>query len=122
MRTLIIVLIIFSLLCGAIALNSLYINNVGIQLNTLVHSLDFANRSDCEKKLDEINSVWQNSSDIFSISVNYKDIDYFGETLISLVSAFDNNDKKEFERYRLLLIDAIDGVCRLEKPTLFNII
>ncbi len=122
MRTLVIVLVIFALLCSSIALNYVYINNVENELTVIAHSLDYSDRKICGQKIAEIKSIWQKSSDIFSISVNYKDIDYLGETLLSLSAAFEDKNEQDFERYRLLLIDAIEGVCRLEKLTFFNII
>ena len=122
MRALIIIIVVFSLLCAAVTLNFLFINKVSDELSSLAHSLDYSNVSECQRTLSEIDSLWKKSSDIFSLSVNFREIDYLGETLLSLSSALGDRDKRDFERYRLLLIDAIDGVRRLEEISLFNII
>ena len=122
MRALIIIIVIFSLLCAAVTFNFMFINKVSDELSVLAHSLDYSNVPKCERTLGEIDSLWEKSSDIFSLSVNFREIDYLGETLLSLSSALEDRDERDFERYRLLLIDAIDGVRRLEKLSLFNII
>ena len=121
MRTLITVLSVFLLLCIAMTVNFRYINKTADELTELANSLS-VDDGDCLEKIDEIKKRWEKSSTIFSLSVGFKEIDYLKEALISLESSAEYGDKLEFERYRVLLIDAIDGVRRLERFSVMNIL
>lgn len=122
MRTIIITVVAFLALCTVMVLNFNYINSTADELTRLTDSLDFSDKENCRKTLDEIDALWKKSSPIFSLSVSFREIDYLGETLLSLSSVFDSNNELEFERYRTLLIDAIDGVARLEDFSIINIL
>ena len=121
MKTLTIVLAIFFALCTAMLLNFIYINESADELTHLTEELSFDDPS-VAKKIEEIEKKWEKSSVIFSLTVNFKDIDYLGESLVALKSSARTRDKDEFERYRLLVIDAIDGVRRLERFSVMNIL
>ena len=121
MRTLITALAIFFALCVTMAANFRYINETADKLTELTEALSIDD-AECLEKIDEIEKLWEKSSDIFSLSVGFKEIDYLGETLLALKSTAENRSELEFERYRSLLIDAIDGVRRLEKFSVMNIL
>ena len=121
MRTLIISSAIFLALCVAMFLNYRYINETADELVFLTQSLSLG-EGDCISKIDEIEKKWKKSSSVFSLTVSFKDIDYLGETLLSLKSAAENENEVEFEKYKALFIDAIDGVRRLEKFSIINIL
>ena len=122
MRTIIITVVAFLALCTVMVLNFNYINSTADELTRLTDSLDFSDKESCRATLNEIDALWKKSSPIFSLSVSFREIDYLGETLLSLSSVFDSNNELEFERYRTLLIDAIDGVARLEDFSIINIL
>ena len=121
MRTLIIASAIFLALCATMTANFKYINKTADELTELTEKLSIDD-ADCLEKIDEIEKKWEKSADIFSLSVGFKEIDYLGETLLALRSTAENGSELEFERYRALLIDAIDGVRRLEKFSIMNIL
>lgn len=121
MRTLIIVSVIFTVLCLTMLLNYRYINETADELVRLTESLSLDDSS-CFQTVEKIEKKWEKSSYIFSLTVSFKDIDYLGETLLALKSAAQNKDEVEFERYKTLLMDAIDGVRRLEKFSIINIL
>ena len=121
MKTFTIVLVVFFALCTAMLLNFIYINESADELTRLAESLSFDDPS-VTKKTEELEQKWEKSSVIFSLTVNFKDIDYLGENLIALKSSAESHDRDEFERYRLLVIDAIDGVRRLERFSIINIL
>ena len=121
MRTLVAVLIVFVMLCIAMTTNFLYINKTADELTELVNSLSLDD-TNCTYKINEIKNRWEKNSVIFSLSVSFKEIDYLGETLIALESTAKSKSELEFERCRLLLVDAIDGVRRLERFSIMNIL
>ena len=122
MKTIFITVAIFVLLCAAMVLNHRYINNTADELSALASSLDITNKEECEAKVIEIKEKWEKSTDIFSLSVSFREIDYLGEVLISLSHYCKEGNAQEFERHRLLLIDAIEGVSRLERFSVLNIL
>ena len=121
MQTLITVLIIFLALCLAMVFNYLYINNTADELAQLTESLSLDD-PDCLPRINELEKMWEKSSLIFSLTVSFKDLDYLGENLLALKSSAESRNALEFERYRALLVDAIDGVRRLESFSIINIL
>ena len=121
MRTLIITLSLFLVLCVGMSINFVYINSVTQELTTLTEKLDVSSPSECNDTIKEIRDLWEKSIPLFSLSVSFREIDYLGETLLALSAACENRDEVEFERYRALLIDALDGVSRLEQFSIVNI-
>ncbi len=122
MRTLIITVAAFLILCILMMLNHSYIKKTADELVRLTDALDFSDKEACLETLNELDALWEKSSPIFSLTVSFREIDYLGETLLSLRSSFESANKHEFERYRLLLFDAIDGVARLEDFSIINIL
>ena len=121
MQSLVTALIIFLALCIAMVFNYLYINKTADELSALTEEISLED-ADCHQKISELEKKWEKSSYIFSLSVSFKDIDYLGENLLALKSSAENKNQLEFERYRALVIDAIDGVRRLEKFSIINIL
>ena len=121
MRTLITVSAIFLILCIVMVFNYRYINETADELVYLVGSLSLENPL-CKQTINKIERKWEKSSYIFSLTVSFKDIDYLGETLLSLKSAAESKNETEFEKYKTLLVDAIDGVRRLERFSVINIL
>ena len=122
MKTLFITATAFLLLCTAMFFNYRHINKTADELCTLTSSLDFDNKEDCKATLLQIKEKWERSKNIFSLSVSFREIDYLGETLISLTHYFEMGDESEFLKYREFLIDAIEGVSRLESFSVINIL
>lgn len=122
MKTLFITATVFLLLCIAMFLNYQYINNTVEELTDLTNSLDITNKKECEETILKITEKWEKSTDIFSLSVSFREIDYLGEVLISLSHYCKVGNESEFEKYKELLLDAIDGVSRLERFSVINIL
>ena len=122
MKSIFITSTVFILLCTAMVLNYNYINEAAKELTALTNSLDLSDKEECEKTVLEIKEKWERSTDIFSLSVSFREIDYLGEVLISLSHYCNVGNEGEFERYRQLLLDAIEGVSRLERFSIINIL
>ena len=122
MKTLFITATVFLLLCIAMFLNYQYINNTVEELTDLTNALDITNKKECEETILKITEKWEKSTDIFSLSVSFREIDYLGEVLISLSHYCKVGNESEFKKYKELLLDAIDGVSRLERFSVINIL
>ena len=120
MRAFIISIILFGILCVVIAANFTYINATADELRGMAEQLDIED-THSEAIIESIDEKWKKSEAIFSLSVSYKELDFFGETLISLREAYKSGEKFEFERHKALLLDALDGMSRLERFSIANI-
>ena len=102
--------------------NNIYINNTAKELDKLAQSLKHLENEERTKRIEEINNLWKKSETLFSLTVSFRETDHLGETILSLAAADKSQNEAEFEKYLLLLIDAIDGVARLEKFSALNIL
>ena len=121
MRSLIIIIVVFLSMLTVIGINFGYLNSVTDRMTDIARSLDLSDNEECGKKIAVLEEIWQKNEAIFSLSVNFKETDRLGETLLTVKAAHKSNSAEEFERSRELLIDAIDGVARLERFSLLNI-
>ena len=122
MRTIIITVAAFLILCALMVVNHSYIKSTASELVRLTESLDFGDKDASRSTLEEIDKTWQKSLVIFSLTVSFREIDHLGEVLLSLTYSLDGTCETDFELYRALLLDAIDGVARLENFSATNIL
>ena len=115
MRTVLITTALFIALCIIMVMNYNYVSGAAHELFLLAESLDYSEKEACHATIVQMEELWQKSSRLIALSANLREIDYLGETLLSLRSSFETESEKDFERYRVLLIDAIEGVAQLEK-------
>lgn len=121
MRSLIIITVAFFTTVCLMALNFNHVNAVAEEMTSLTESLDMSDTKQCSTDIDEIERIWQKNEAVFSLSVSFRETDHLGETILALRSAFECRDLSEFEKQRALLVDAIDGVARLERFSVINI-
>ena len=122
MKAVIITVAAFVLLCALMFLNHAYIKATANELVRLTESLDFSDKEASRQTLHEIDELWKKSSLIFSLTVSFREIDRLGECIITLSSSLEDSSEALFEGYRNLLIDAIEGVARLEDFSVMNIL
>ena len=106
---------------GAIILNYRHINSISDEMKVAAVSLDLSDADECGRQIEYIEDTWKQNEAIFSLSVNFKETDHLGETILALKAAHKSGSAEEFEKARELLVDAIDGVCRLERFSVLNI-
>lgn len=120
MRSLVISIVLFAILCAVITANFFYINNKVAELSGIVCELSF-NNDDTERKISDFKYIWKKCEPIIGLSISYKEIDFLGETFISMSIAYKERNEFEFEKQKALLHDALDGICRLEQFSVMNI-
>ena len=112
-------LVLFLVLLLGIFWNIHYIHESEESLTELVDALDDSENR--EERLCELELFWEKNRDIFGLSVGFREIDHFGEVLRELRWAQDYGLEAEFQKYRALLLDAIEEITRNEKLSLGNI-
>lgn len=115
MKTITVTICVFLALCVLMVANYNYIHKKTAELTSLVLSLDYEDPEDCRKTLDKTRQLFDEASRIFSLTVSFREIDYLSESLISLSSSLESRNESDFVRFKALLVDAIDGIARLER-------
>ena len=119
MKSFVISLVLFSLLTATIVLNYSYINKCAEFLIGTSEKLSF--EAEDAGGIKELEKFWDKNRDIIGLSVSYREIDHFCETLISLRSYYESGNRSEFENSRAILIDAAEELARLERFSVGNI-
>lgn len=112
-------LILFVLLLAGIFWNAHYIRENEKYLTELVTSLEIS--EDREERICELEEFWEKHKKLFGLSVGFRELDHFGEVLAELRWAHDHSFEAEFQKYRSLLLDAIEEITRNEKISIGNI-
>ena len=82
MRSLIIALLLFALLLGAISTNFYIVRHVTDQLRT--YGLRFAHEGASRAQLEALREQWRRWRFYLSFSVNYRELDHMEELMVSL--------------------------------------
>lgn len=78
-------------------------------------SVSLAEENDREATLCELEAFWHKQRKQLGLTVGYRELDHIGEILVQLRWAKDEQNEREFERYRRLLADATEELERTEK-------
>ncbi len=119
MKSLIVTVILFCLLLGAIILNSILVHRTVDHLNDLLSQIESV--TDQDSTLSELETYWEKQKKFLSLSVSFRDLDHVEETLVGLRWAYDEQDEKEFRKYHALLTDAVAEIARIERLSLENL-
>ena len=111
--------ILFGVMLILIIGNAAYIHETTDRIRLFDSALD--NRSDRAEVLSDLNTFWSARRRIISLSVGYEQLDHLTETIDCLRWADSISDEAEFERYRILLRDAIDEIERTENFSVENL-
>ncbi len=111
--------ILFGLLLIGIVGNAIYLCNSADQIRALELLLD--EPSQRQENLFLLEESWARKQKIIALSVEFESIDRITEAISGLRWAYSTEEKEEFERYRILLLDAIDKMERAEKLSVENL-
>ena len=122
MKGLIITVCLLLVLSIAIFLNSLYLVKVHNELVKMTNSLTENPSAENEIYIQKAQAYWERSKIILSLSVNNKEIDNLSNALDSLALANKLRATLEFSLYKELFENAIEGIFRLERFSVENIL
>ena len=112
-------LVLFLLLLAGIFWNAHYVRESSEHLTELAEEL--TEPDEREDTLSELEEFWEKNKNLFGLSVGFRELDHFGEVLVELRWAHDHSLEAEFQKYRALLLDAIEEISRTEKISVGNI-
>ena len=110
---------LFLALLAGILWNARYIRTSEAYLRETVEELQAVEGR--AERLSELEEFWQKRRDLFGLSVGFRELDHFEELLVELRWAHDGGLEAEFQRCRVLLLDAIEEISRNERISVGNI-
>ena len=120
MRTFIASLCAFALLLLLIAWNARFVNAAMDELEHGIRSLPSCESANTQ--LEHIDTQWQKRRKVISLSVSYNELREMDVCLTQMRAAVKEQDALQFETARLMALDTIMDIRRLERITLINIL
>ena len=120
MKTFIASLCVFSSLLLLIAWNVRFVNRATEELETQIQTLDF--RESASEKVEQLDAKWQKYRKVLSFSVSYNEIREMDVCIAQMRAAAKEQDAVQFESARLMALDSIKDLRRLERVTLTSIL
>lgn len=108
--------LLISLLVLGTAINFIYINNVGNTLTELTLSVT------SRESAAELRDYWESKTKIVSITVSNSAIERLTDAIDTLVCYAESGRDAELSRSTALVLNAIDGMRRLERFSISNIL
>ena len=112
-------LVLFLVLLAGIFWNAHYVRESTEHLTDLAEELKESEKR--EDTLSGLEEFWEKNKNLFGLSVGFRELDHFGEVLVELRWAHDHGLEAEFQKYRALLLDAIEEIERNERISVGNI-
>ena len=120
MKTFIASLCAFALLLLLIAWNVRFVNSAMDELENSLLSLPTCENASAE--IERIDAQWQKKRKAISLSVSYNELREMDVCLAQMSAAVKEQDALQFETARLMALDTITDIRRLERITLVNIL
>ena len=120
MKTFVISIVLFVSMSLAIAINSIYINNVTNTVEALTSSL--SETDDCTSEVLYIYEHWKKNLRFISISVGFHETDAITEAILSMKIYANTPSSPEFRYAKAKILETISEVRIGEKITISNIL
>lgn len=121
MKVFIFTLILLVLLCGLVAVNALFINNVVNNLLQELEELPEWDSEECPTRVEELVVYWEERAAWVNLSVGYPAVDRVSEQFQLLLSCAEIGDVFGYHSAHTLLTDALSDVKRLESLKVGNL-
>ena len=118
MRDLIISLVLFALMIGIIAGNSLFVRRSTERLIGAVESVPAIGSPDCERTIGELRLHWRNFKRIARLSLSYAELNRMECLIEELECHRSTGNANDFEHAKVMMINLLREMERLEKISL----
>ena len=115
MRDFVISTILLSLLLIATVGNSLYINNEVKSLLEAVESIPSIDSPECPEFINSLRTEWKKFKKIARISLNYSEINKMDCLIEEIDCHFETKNNNDFEHAKVMMINLLGEIVRLEK-------
>ena len=121
MRDLIISLVLFALMIGVIVGNSLFVNRSVRELIEAVEAVPDLNSDDCGLRIKELKLYWRNFKRIARLTLDYIELNRM-ECLIEEMECHRlTGNVNDFEHAKVMMINLLREMARLEKIDLNSV-
>ena len=121
MREIIISALLFAVLIGGIAVNSVFIRDFYEYAIETAQKMPSAESEGCYEAVCAFDEYWHEKKTAVSFSVSYDDVERITERLRLMKAAALAEDAAEFELQREQLVTAIEHAARLERVSFESI-
>ena len=122
MRDLIISLILFIIMIGIITGNAIFILGGVDDLIVAVESVPDINAADCEKRIGELRLYWRDFKKIARLTLSYTELNRM-ECLIEEIECHrSTKNVNDFEHAKVMMINLLQEMARLEKISLGSVV
>lgn len=120
MRSFIATLLLFISICTVIVINNNYIKRSAEYITERVSEEVFEENP--EKAIAELEEFWKKNHPIISMSVGFKELDRMSDLIIDLKTYYELGIASEVAHTRVMIIETVDEISRLERFGLENLL
>ena len=121
MKDFIISVILFSLLIALIVCNSVYIKKEVNLLSDAVRSVPSIDSPDCQLFINSLRSEWRDFKKVAKLSLNYSEINKMDCLIEELNCHLDTQNNNDFEHAKIMMINLLSEIVRLEEISIDGI-
>ena len=121
MKSLIATSVLFILMLGGIAANTVYVNRVADDLEQVVLALPDAREADCVSAVSALQESWDRRVDFIEFASGFSTVDRISEYVSTLLVCASIGDVYGYYSARTLLLDAVSDMRRPENLSLGTI-
>ena len=121
MKSLIATSVLFILMLGGIAANTVYVNRVADDLEQAALALPDAREADCVSAVSALQESWERRVDFIEFASGFSTVDRISEYVSALLVCASIGDVYGYYSARTLLLDAVSDMRRPENLSLGTI-
>ena len=121
MKDFIISVILFSLLIAIIVCNSVYIKKEVNLLSDAVRSVPSIDSPDCQLFINSLRSEWRDFKKVAKLSLNYSEINKMDCLIEELNCHLETKNDNDFEHAKVVMLNLLSEIVRLEKVSVDGI-
>ncbi len=119
MKSVVLSLLLFLLILGAIVANSFYVSHFCDDILEIAQKLEYSEQK--ETLISEMKVVWNKNRDWLDFSIKLNEIERMNDLIESLESAYKANNQAEFSKYCALITELAQEFAEHEKLSLRSI-
>ena len=122
MRSLIISLILFAVVCGAIVANGIYVTRISERIASLAAELPEQSHESAVRSVDELTDYWEKHRTFLGLGLGSSGIEHLNELIISLRYAVSDRNALETARLCALIREQCADISLHERLSIHGIL
>ena len=122
MRSLIISLILFAVVCGTIVANGIYVTKISERISSLASELPERSQEGAERAAAELSDFWERHRTFLGLGLGSSGIEHLNELIVSLHYAVSSKDEIEIARLCALIREQCSDISLHERLSIHGIL